>query len=57
MLDVDEVRQAVRSLRGVLAAVEAGEVECEPAQLAHLRGAVDALEQLVTPNVVRDTSV
>lgn len=47
MLSADEIREAVGSLRRLLAAVEAGEVEATAEELAHVRGAVEAMERVL----------
>lgn len=38
--------EVAAGLRAVLAAVDAGEVEARPAEVAYLAGAADALERL-----------
>jgi hypothetical protein len=42
--------EAAAQLRAVLAAIDAGEIEAEPTQRAHLQGAADALEAISGPN-------
>lgn len=49
MLSADEIREAAGSLRRLLAAVEAGEIDATPEELAHLRGAVEAMERVLGP--------
>ena len=44
--EADGPGEASGQLREVLAAVEAGELEAEPDQVAYLRGAADALAML-----------
>ncbi len=57
VLDADDLRAAAESLRRLLAAVEAGDVDASAAQCAHLAGAVGVLEQLVVPEGVSQTTV
>lgn len=42
----EDARLAAVTLRGILAAVDAGEVEASTAERAHLAGAADALDQV-----------
>lgn len=51
VISEDEVMAIVRVLRGLLHQVEAGELECGPDQGAWLRGAVDALQSVVSNGV------
>ncbi len=57
MLDADDLRAAAQSLRHLLAAVEAGEVEASVAQRDHLAGAAGVLEHLVDRWAVRQPEV
>jgi len=50
MDDHVDIGEAAASVRRVLAAVDAGEVEATPAQRAYLAGALDVLEQMPTPH-------
>lgn len=43
----DHLAESARSLRALLAAIEAGEVEATPDQVAYLAGAADTLDALV----------
>jgi len=45
--------EAAAAVRGVLAAVDAGEVEATSAERAYLAGALDVLEQVPTPRALQ----
>jgi hypothetical protein len=47
VLSESEVRQAVEAVRGIVAAVEAGEMTATPGVLDQLRGSLVALEALL----------
>lgn len=57
MLSADEIREAAGSLRRLLAAVEAGQLEAAPVVVERLWGAVEALDELTRSIPVRDTDV
>ncbi len=57
MLDEREVQEAAATLRRLVAAVEAGDLDAEPSQLQRLRGACTALEELAGPASVRQPTV
>lgn len=48
MLDPDDVAAALASLRRLLAAIEAGQLDATAAQVAHARGGVAALEAVLS---------
>ncbi len=48
MLNERQVREAAATLRRLVAAVEAGDLDAEPSHLQRLRGACTALEELVS---------
>jgi hypothetical protein len=56
-VDRDEMESAAGSLRRLVAAVEAGDLDASSAQVAALAGAVAALEALLGQDAVRDTDV
>lgn len=57
-VEVDEVvATSLGQLQALLAAVEAGEVECGALGRAHLEGAVAALESVLATNGVRERDV
>lgn len=57
MLDDDQVLRAGRTLDAILGAIERGELQSTPAQVARLQGARDALLELSHPTPVREGDV
>ncbi len=55
MLKRRQVEDAAEALRRLVAAAEAGELDCEREHLQRLRGALVALQEMAPP-AVRDTS-
>lgn len=49
VLTEGEAAEALAALERLLAAVEAGQVECEPGEVDRLRGAVEVLREMLRP--------